>query len=351
MADSSFGVNVSKVNEHFNRMFDTTMTRIRRCFMVKDAAIERIKNGNPKTRASGYYHLNKIIDFQLRVYGGYLERFGRVKLPPDAQKRLQELEALELGFIKNKLFNWHKKKLQNSIDSLEQKFASIQSKVSFIYQLVKTQRELLKVAPYKEGQSLNEDEQIRVKKLMTAKISAEDLHRLIRTMEKEELYSNELIAEIKDCRNIFADSMSSIKAIQKNFISFIEGGKEIVNKYFSKNLQNLFVKLAVFISIIYLIKVILVWLGDGIRINSTDQEFSNLIFRIQYGILRFDNIMDTLAAMPAAFKGIPYIIKFVKSGVKTCEKAFSQGSSILQYYTKQTLSDNEGRISEVPDIL
>ena len=109
------GIDVSKVNDHFNEMFDATITRIRRCFIVKSAALERIQSNDTKMQASGYYHLNKILDFQLRVYGRYLEQFGKVRLPADAQDKLAQLEELDKGIVKGLFFRRHKRKLQDSI--------------------------------------------------------------------------------------------------------------------------------------------------------------------------------------------------------------------------------------------
>ena len=104
------GIDVSKVNNHFNEMFDVTMTRIRRCFIVKSAALQRIQSNDTKIQASGYYHLDKILEFQLRVYGRYFEQFGKVRLPTDVQDKLAQLEELEKGIVKGLFFRRHKRK-------------------------------------------------------------------------------------------------------------------------------------------------------------------------------------------------------------------------------------------------
>ena len=177
------GIDVSRINDNFNVIFDSTMTRIRRCFTVKNAAIQRIRSANTRIRASGYYHLNKVIDFQLGVYANYLEQYGKVRLPANIQEQLAQFEKSERGFVK-RLFITNDRKLQNAIALLEGKFSLIHRKVSILYQVIMNQREVLRVVTYQEEGQISllptKDESRMIKKARTSIMSDEELQRLIR---------------------------------------------------------------------------------------------------------------------------------------------------------------------------
>ena len=193
MTQPELEVDISRLKLHFNKLFDATMMDIRRAVMVKDAAARRVENEDPKVRASGYYHLNKIIDLQLGIYGRYLERFGKVKLPPNAQEQLASIEELEEGFIKGYFLKSYIKRFRDSISLLENKFSTTHRKVSVLYQIILNQREILKVAPYQQtGQIASKGEQRGARKSRVAAISPEEMLRFSRLLAEEESQSNEL---------------------------------------------------------------------------------------------------------------------------------------------------------------
>ena len=240
-------IDVSKVKAHFNRLFDVTMIDIRRGVMIKDAAIQRTQNEDPKVIASGYYHLNKVIDLQLGVYRNYLERFGKVKLPPNVQEKLVQIEGLGGGFVKGYFIKRHIARFRNAISLLEYKFPAIHTKVSVLYQIVMNQRELVKVASYQDrrhGQiSLlpSKAETRMIRKSRISSMSQEEMIRLRRFIEEEELHSNELVRELKESRDIFIEALDAIGPIQKSFADFLKSARDFRDER-EGSLQAFFLK-------------------------------------------------------------------------------------------------------------
>src|SRR3989338_2268197 len=342
MASPTLGIDISEVNDQFNRLFERTKTRIRRCIGIKKASIHRISSSHDGVRFSGFYHLDKVIDFQLNIYSRHLERFGKIKFPAESQERLQRLEDSDLGFFRHFIFKRQKRKLQYSLALMQEKFSSIDGSLAALYQKIKHQRGILKVGQYvKSGQlSLfkSQEEKRMERKSRIPSMPPDEERLLILSITEEETFSNEIINILDSCQNIFMDLMSGIKALQKNFLEFIKRLGKFADENVARNLQRVFAEIITFISAIFLLKIILIWLGDGIRWHSTDNEFQSLVFQIQYGILRFDNVMDTIAAIPAAYGAALIGKEVIKSGIAGVQQAYLYGSRYINTFGKQALS-------------
>ena len=248
MGQLDLEIDISKVKAHFNRLFDSTMANIRRAVMVKDAAVDRVQSGDPKVRALGYYHLNKVIDLQLGIYGNYLERFVKVRLPHEAQEQLARIEELEEGFIKGYFLQRHIKRFKDSVSLLESKFSTAHKKVSVLYQIILNQREVLKVVPYQEtGPISSKEEMRRVKKSRGSVMSPEDMLKFSRLLTDEEAQSNELIRELKESRDIFMQALDAIGPLQMSFASFLKSAKDFRDER-EQSLQAFFSKAVLLVS-------------------------------------------------------------------------------------------------------
>lgn len=359
MTQPDLEIPVSEIKIHFNKLFDVTMTDIRRAFMVKSAALDRAENEDPRTRASGYYHLSKVVDLQLGVYGNYLERFGKVRLPPDAQEKLAQLEELEEGFIKGYFIKRHITRFRSAVSLLEEKFPIIHRKVSVLYQIVMNQRELVKVAAYHDQEAgqisliPSKEELRRIRKSRVSAMSQEEMLRLYRLLEEEESHSNELIRELKESRDIFIEALDAVGPIQKSFADFLKSARDFRDER-EQSLKSFFSKAVIVVSAYYAIKVISVWGAESILNFSNDEEFKALIFIIQHKVLLYDNLADTLAMSPAVVaivkSGIPALKGIVGEGLNKCKQAYKQGEVAFSSAVQQLLYARKN-VSKVPDFL
>jgi len=356
MSIPSVGIDIHSLYDNLNSVFNATMTRIRRCFVVKNAAIQRIRSAEVKARGSGYYHLDKIINFQIEVYGSYLEQYGKVRLPPDLQEQIARLEQSDTGLV-GKWFT-RKRKLRDAIISLENKFSSIHKKVSVLYQIIINQREVLKVVPYQEVGQISlfptKEESRRIRKSRNSNIAEEETQRLMYLIDEEEMHSNELIRELKTANDILLDAMSTAsETLQKSFAKFVKDARRFSDERV-QSLKTFLLRAAYLVSAYYALKVISVWAAEGAMLYLGEDQLKELIFIIQYRILKYDNLADTLVAMPAVYavmrSGIPSLKGVVEEGINRCKEAYNQGQLELSRALKQFLLAKKSTV-KIPDFL
>lgn len=353
MSILAVGIDVHKANGDFNLLWQGTMTRIRRSFIVKSAAIERIKSSNPETRASGFYHLNLIIDSQFRIYSAYAGIYAKIKLPKEAAMQIEALESRSFGRVKGFLFKQHKQKLQTALANLQERYSKLQSLMARIFGVVLEQRELLAVRGYVTPKQLelfsgyeqpeqrglfpSKENTIKTRKMRSSDITSDNFIQLLRYVEEEEALSNEFISELKSFNDSFEALMSAYKAMQKKALELIESMKQ--------NFQGMSlaeVKMAVcfvmrWMWVVYLLKIITVWGGTAYGPNVTNPEMQQFIHNIVHNTMLGDNFLDTLMVSSAVYNSGD-IKKVLKVGSLKCQKAYKKGSSMFEQFIAQIAS-------------
>ena len=348
MSQLDLEIDISKVKAHFNRLFDSAMATIRRAVMVKDAAVDRVQSGDLKVRASGYYHLSKVIDLQLGIYGNYLERFGKVRLPKNAKEQIIRIEELDEGAVKKYFLRKHVQRFRSSISALEIKFSITHRKVSVLYQIVLNQREVLKVVPYQESGQISKEEERRIRKSRVSVVSPEEMLKFSRLLAEEELQSNELIRELKESRDIFIQALDAVGHLQMSFAGFIKSARNFRDER-EQSLRAFFSKAVLVVSAYFVLKVTSVWGAEGVLNFSSDEEFKAFIFVIQHKIMLYDNLADTLAASPAVYAALKSgsLKNIVKNGFRACRQVYLEGQENFKRAVDEVLSS--GRMARIPE--
>ena len=272
----NIGIDISAADKGFDRILDAAITRVRRCTAVKNVALQKISGNTKEERQYGFKHLNFIINLQLKSYPRYItniERFLNETYP--IKERISELEPLEVGFFRRRLFNFNKRSILNAIAETEERFISIKRQAEVLQKIVFAQNKLSKA-------TMTGDEEAELRQLLSVEI------------EKSE----ELINELQNCRNSLYKFLQGVKLFQISFVRFIE--KCMKNKFSNviDDTQIFCDKLETHISAFYAYKSYIQLGGIMLGFLVPVKEISTAGFIAAGVVFGLDWVVDWVAGLP-----------------------------------------------------
>ena len=302
MAAIKLGVDVEPTQAYLNQLSRATVTRIRRCTLIKQAALEKLHSDDLKERKRGFAHLIIALHFQKRSFSRYIKFLEQFQATAElAGQDIASSQPLQTGFFGSLSYSSAKNDLIGSFRLTEEIFLSIKTKSISLQEIIEAQFVLTKINFDIDKPSLKRAD---VEKMASAiKIDGDDEARLRSLISFEIRESEKLISNLNKCMEISDRILKSAHILQRRFIKFLDDIRKGKLPDFLRDPDALCDKIKEQMPVFYALKTVIVLLGVPIALFVPIQAISFVGKIAAGGFIGADQAGDSVASIPA-FKKI-----------------------------------------------
>lgn len=302
MAAIKLGIEVEPTQAYLNQLSRATITRIRRCTSIKQAALEKLRSDDLKEKKRGFAHLIIVLHFQKRSFSRYIKCLEQFQAAAElARYGVASSQPLDTGFFGSWSYSSAKNDLIRSFRLTEEIFLSVKTKSMSLQELIEAQVALTKANLDIDRPSLKRAD---VEKMVSAiKIYGDDETRLRSLISFEIKESERLIGDLSKCMEISYRILKSASILQRRFVKFLD---DTIKGKLPDSLRDpdaLCDRIKEQMPVFYALKTVIVLLGVPIGLFVPVQSISFIGKIAAGGFIGADQAGDSVASIPA-FKKI-----------------------------------------------
>jgi len=282
--------NKSKVQHELNSLLGRSVSRVRRCRNVKEAAVERFADTDREVRASGLKHIVTINKIQMRSYPAYMANIDKILTElPKMRKQIRALPSFGSNIITRHSVIKAKNRVDEFLGQTDDSLRKIQEQMGVLLRLVQTEDKIVR-------SNMTIDNYADVRGMIEAEIEETD----------------KLITMMNDGMDNVFRTMHFMGRLNRKFKGFIARTKKGKGLNLADEAQGTIDTVEQYISAFYTFKSYIQLVGIGFMLFGPSNSLRAIGGFLAYGIFSIDYLFDWISSVPAQNRWIKKISAIVK---------------------------------------